>query len=247
MPKLNQILAIEKGKKTQIYAEIQDLHKATQKRDLMEGHHKVYTPSNEEGERVAPDTRKVKYNHADVFATITSRLRVLFDVTASKDWANCDAKADVTVDGTVFLEQVPVTYLLFLEKQLTDLRTFVAKMAELDPGESWTLDPNTNLFRSEPIETAKTKKLQRAITLYDATEKHPAQCQLITEDCVIGHFTTTKFSGAIPAPKKRDMLERIDKLSDAVKFAKESANAMNTDQKQIGEKVLGFIFPTNGA
>jgi hypothetical protein len=246
MAKLNQILAIETGRKTKTYAQITALHKATQKSDLMTGFHKTYQPSDDAGERIPPETRKVKYNHESVIAEIATTLQSLFDITATKDWANCSAKADMIVNGEAFLEQVPITFLLFLGKQLTDLRTFVESISELDPGETWTRDANTGEFRTEPIETTKKAKLQKAIVLYDATEHHPAQTQLITKDEVIGHFSTVKFSGAIPREKKRALLARIDTLIEAAKFAREQANAMEAGQQKIGERVLGFIFQRNG-
>ena len=46
-------------------------------------------------------------------------------VLATQDFANCQAKANVVVDGQTILKEVPVTHLLFLEKQLVDLRTFI--------------------------------------------------------------------------------------------------------------------------
>ena len=42
MAKLNQVLAIEKGIKTRVYAEFTELHQATQKPALMNGFHKAY-------------------------------------------------------------------------------------------------------------------------------------------------------------------------------------------------------------
>lgn len=242
MPKLSQILAIEKNKKTQLHKEITDLHHATQKAPLMNGHHKVFTSKDEDGETFPDDVQRVQQHHQDAIDQVCDRLATLMDVTATKDWANCQAKADVMLHGERFLEQVPVTYLLFLEKELHDLHTFVSKMVELDSGETWTLDENSGDYRSEPVKTTKTKKMQRPIVLYDATEHHPAQTQLITEDVIIGHWTTTKFSGAISRPKKKTLLERIRMLEDAVKFAREEANAMDVEEKKIGRKVLNFIF-----
>jgi hypothetical protein len=242
MAKLNQILAIEKGAKTRTYAEVTALHHASQKADLMTGHHKTYSPMAEDGEKLPPETRKVKYKADDVIEEAAKALASLFDVTAAKDWANCTAKASVMLNGEVFLEEVPVTYLLFLDKQLGDLLTFVSKMVELDPGETWTHDDNSGEYRTSPTETAKTKKLQKPIVLYQATETHPAQTQLITEDVVVGHYKLTKFSGAIPGPRKKALVAKIVKLSEAVKFAREQANAMEADKKDIGSKVLGFIF-----
>lgn len=242
MAKLNQILAIEKGKKTALNTEISALHKATQKAQLMTGHHKTFVPKEEDGETFPDDHQHVQHRASEVIEQVTERLTTLMDVTATKDWANCNARADVVVNGDTFLENVPVTYLLFLEKELNDLHTFVSKIVELDAAEQWTLDPNSGLFRSEPVKTHKTKKLQKPIVLYAATPEHPAQTQLITEDVVIGHWTTIKFSGALPRADKKRMLDRIRVLQDAVKFAREQANSMEASEQKTGRKVLDFIF-----
>jgi len=241
MAKLNQILAIEKGKKTQLHGEITQLHKATQKPQLMTGHHKTFVPKEDDGETFPDDQQHVQHRAKEVIDQVTERLTKLMDVTATKDWANTSARADVMVDNKPFLENVPVTYLLFLEKELNDLHTFVSKVVELDPAEVWTLDPNSGLFRSEPVKTGKTKKTQRAIVKYDATEHHPAQTEMITDDVVIGHWTTIKFSGALPRPEKK-MVERIRVLQDAVKFAREHANSMEAPDQKVGRKVLDFVF-----
>ena len=242
MPKLNAILAVEKGRRTDLHTLITSLHKSTQQPALMTGHHKKFTPRREDGETYPDDTQVVQLTYEAAIKDITGALVSLLDTVATKDWSNCDAKADVVVDGRVFLPQVPVTYLLFLEKELHDLRTFVEKMVELDPAERWTYDPSTGLFQSEPVQTQKTKKEQRPIVLYHATEHHPAQTQLITEDVVIGHWTTTKSSGAIPRPRKKALLERITKLEEAVKFARERANSSEATEINAGRRILDFIF-----
>jgi hypothetical protein len=242
MPKLNQILAIEKNKKTQLHKEISDLHHQTQKVELLTGHHKTYTPREEDGETFPDDTRKVQVLHHEAIKQVCERLTTLMDVTATKDWANCQAKADVIVDAEVFLEQVPVPFLLFLEKELHDLHTFVDKIVDLDPSENWTLDSNSGQYRSEPVKTSKTQKLQKPIVLYDATKEHPAQTQLITQDVIIGHWTTTKFSGAVPRARKKLLLERITVLEDAVKYAREHANSLDVDDKKVGRRVLDYVF-----
>lgn len=242
MAKLNQILAIEKGIKTRVYAEFTELHQATQKAALMNGFHKSYQPRDEEGETYPPESQKVQHSAADVLERVASALTELFDITATKDWANCSAKADVVVDGRVLLKEVPATYLLFLEKQLSDLHTFIAKMSELDPGSDWSVDPGTGLFKTEPSATQRTKKVQRPIVLYDATEHHPAQTQLITEDVIAGQWVTIKYSGAIPAPRKKQLLGRIDKLANAVKFAREQANGADTTDRKLGREVFDYLF-----
>jgi hypothetical protein len=238
MPKLNQILAIEKGIKTKAYAEVTDLHKSTQKPTLMNGFHKSYQPKDESGDMYPPESQKVQINYEDAIRRVRSALTELFDVTATKDWT----KADVIVEGRTIIRDVPAPYLLFLEKQLSDLQTFVAKLVELDPGSDWSYDPSSGLHKTQPMQTQRTKKVQRAIVLYDATEHHPAQTQLISDDVVVGYWNTIKHSGAIPRPKKLTILERIEKLAKAVKFAREQANAAEAEQKEVGKEVFDYLF-----
>ena len=64
----------------------------------------------------------------------------------------------MVVDGKVLLSQVPATYLLFIEKQLVDLHTFIKKLPVLDPSETWAFDPSADCWATEPVQTVKTKK-----------------------------------------------------------------------------------------
>lgn len=242
MAKLNQILAIEKGIKTRVYAEFTELHQSTQKAALMNGFHKSYQPRDEDGETYPTESQKVQHQASEVLDRVAKGLAELFDITATKDWANCTARANVVVDGATLLTDVPATYLLFLEKQLSDLHTFVTKMAELDAGSDWNLDASTGLYKTDPISTQRTKKVQKPITLYEATKEHPAQTQLITEDVIAGSWLTVKYSGAIAAPRKKVLLARIEKLTNAVKFAREQANASEAPEKKLGHDVFAFLF-----
>lgn len=238
--KLNQILAIEKNVKTQLHQEITELHHATQKPALMNGLHRSYTPKTEQDEKFPDEGTRVQHRYQEVLEQVGARMARLFDVTGTKDWGNTIAKADVKLDGQVFMEGVPVPFLLFMEKELHDLRTFVDKIVELDPGDSWTWNEAEGIHRSAQTQTFKTRKAQRPIVLYQATEQHPAQTQLITEDIVTGHWEQVKFSGAIPRSRKLEILERIGKLEVAVKFAREEANATTIDDKRVGQRVLDY-------
>src|SRR5438128_4628235 len=136
-PKLNQIVAIEKGVKSRVYAELTADHQVLQKDELFRGHAKTYRPKDDDptqptGETLPDDNKKVIHRADDVIRDTAKKMTELFDVTATKDWGNCVAKADVIVGGQALLSQVPVTYLLFLEKQLADIHTFVKKLPTLD-------------------------------------------------------------------------------------------------------------------
>jgi hypothetical protein len=166
----------------------------------------------------------------------------LFDVTATKDWANTQAKADVVVDGQVLLSQVPATYLLFLEKQLVDLHTFVRKLPVLDAAETWTFDGSSDAWATEPLQTTRTKKIPRNHVKAEATEHHPAQVEVYYEDVVVGYWRTVKFSGALPASRVNELIGRVEKLQQAVKFAREEANNVEVEDQKMGEKIFKYIF-----
>jgi hypothetical protein len=173
----------------------------------------------------------------------TSKLLMeLFDITATKDWANCQAKADVVVDGQVLVEGAPATYLLFLEKQLGELSTFVDKIPVLDPADDWIHDEASGLWKTEPVATTRTKKVQKPIVLYQATKEHPAQTQLITEDVVVGTWNTVKHSGALPVAQKQALALRVEHLIDAVRFARETANGAEAPKKDVGRKLFDYLF-----
>jgi hypothetical protein len=174
-------------------------------------------------------------------ASAAKLLTELFDVTATKDWANCRAVADVEIDGQVLIGGAPVPFLLFLEKQISDLHSLVDKLPTLDEAEDWAKHDGAGLFKTAPIATHRTKKVQKPIVLYDATKEHPAQTQLITEDVVVGYWDTVKHSGALPAPRKKELMSRIEKLSQAVKFAREKANAADAERVSVGKPIFDYL------
>jgi hypothetical protein len=245
--KLNQIIAVEKGIKSRVYGEITDLHKAVQKPDLFNGFAKNYQPKDDEDEGLPSERKRVQYETKDVLRSVERLSTELFDITARKDWTNCEAKADVKVDGKVLVAQAPVSYLLFLEKQLTDMRTFVGCLPVLDEGEAWERDPNSGLFKTDPIQTHRTRKVQKPVVLYPATEQHPAQTQLITEDVIAGFWSQVKHSGAMPKPEKEALADRVEKLLQAVKQAREEANTHDeTTAPAVGSAVFGYLLPNAG-
>ena len=244
MSKLNQIIALEKGVKSRAYANLTEAHQQLQKTALLAGISRTYKPRDDEGERYPPESTRVQVRAEEVIRRTAGILGELFDVVATKDWANCSARADVVVEGKTLLEKVPVTYLLFLEKQLNDLHTFVAKLPVLDPAESWHPDLTQDCWASEPAETSKTKKVPRNHVKAEATEKHPAQVEVYHEDIVVGFWKTVKFSGAVPASRVRELTERVEKLQRAVKMAREEANSAPAEKAKTGDRALAYPFGT---
>ena len=242
MPKLNQIIAIEKSVKSQSLRELTDAHKTLQKESLLAGIARTYRPRDDEGEQYPPESTRVQVRADDVIDQTMTVLIKLFDVTATKDWANGDARADVVVDGDALLKDVPVTYLLFLEKQLTDLHTFISKLPTLDPSEVWAYDEATDAWATEPVQTSKTKRIPRNHLKAEATKEHPAQVEVYYEDIVVGNWQTIKYSGAMPASRVAVLKERVRTLQESVKFAREEANSKEVDEQKVGETLFNFIF-----
>lgn len=239
--KLNQVIAVEKGIKNRTNAELTALHRIAEKTDLLNGFTKTYQSVEEEGQGMPPQAQRVQYTAESLLADARKLLADLFDVTATKDWGNQSARADVLIDGTALLTGVPATYLLFLDKQLTDLNTFVTKIVELDPAVDWAVDSTTGMFKSTPLKSHRTEKKEMPLVLFPATDKHPAQTKTIVEDRLVGYWTTIKQSGAIPAPQKKAIVARVIKLQQAVKSALEQANMVEVSEQQVSNKLFSFL------
>ena len=209
---------------------------------MLSGLSRTYRPKTEDGDHLPPESTRIQLRSHEVIQAVSSLLTELFDITATKDWGNCEARADVVVDGDVLVEKAPVTYLLFLEKQLSDLKTFVEKLPALDPSENWHLDEATDCWATEPVETTRTKKIPRNHVKAEATEHHPAQVEVYHEDIVVGFWKLIKFSGALPARQINTISKRVEALQKAVKYAREEANSHEVERKHVGKKVLRFLF-----
>ncbi len=160
MTKLNQIIAVEKGVKSKSLQDITAAHHKVQKPALLAGISRTYQPKDEEGEQLPPESARVQFKAEEALREMSASLTRLFDVTATKDWANCSARADVTVDGRTVVAEVPVSYLLFLEKQLTDLHTFVKNFPSWtppSPGRSTPRRTGGRRSRSAPSERRRSR------------------------------------------------------------------------------------------
>lgn len=242
MTKLSQIVAVEKGIKSRTTRDVTNAYRLTHIAEPLTGLSRSYKPRDEEGEQLPSEVKRVQHTIAEINAEVERSLVRLFDVTATKDWANTTAKADIVVDGGVLVADVPVPYLLFLEKQLNDLRTYVEQLPVLDPSETWLDDDQPGVYRTEPTQTTRTRKVPRNHILYEATDKHPAQVETYTEDVVIGDYTLIKRSGALRESDRAALVERVDTLQLAVKYAREQANSAEVTDIEVGRTLLSYIF-----
>lgn len=241
MTSLHQVIALEKGtKKTAEDGFTKAYHRA-QKPNLFAGITKSYQPLTEDGVMVPTEQLKVQDTVDGVLADIKAALVPLFDIVATKDTANQAASADITINGTVIAAGVPVSTLLWLEKKLVEIRVVINALPELDAAVDWTWATGSGLWRAEPVSTLRQTKEPKFITAAPATDKHQAVVVEKTEDVIHGTYTTVKLSGATTPQRKRGLLHAVDKMSDAVKLARQTANEHTVTDCKIGDAILGYI------
>ncbi len=239
--KLNQILAIEKTAKQDGERLLTGVHHTLQKPAMLSGISRSYKPKDDEGEQLPPESTRVQVTVERALTDVSVALTRMWDVAATKDFTNCRARADIVVDGNVLVDNVPVTHLLYLEKQLLSLLTFVRKLPVLDPSENWSRDEATDAWRTQATQTVRSKKVPRNHVKAPATDRHPAQVEMYFEDVLVGYWTTVKFSGAAPATRINQLGERIIKLAAAVKMAREHANSIEVEDVNVGQKIFGYL------
>lgn len=239
--KLTVILGLLKGAKSRAHVNVTNLHHQSTKGPLYAGQIRTYEPRDDDGERRHPESQQVQLRASDVLDRFAAELTGMWDLAATRDLGNTIAYSDVVVDGQTILADVPATFLLFLEKQLNDWRTIVIKLPTLAADQTWDYDATTGLHRTEPVQSASTKKLLRNHVLSPATDKHPAQVKTYEEDVPVGDWTTIKLSGALTVPDQRALVERVDRLIDAVKTARERANLVEVEDVRYATKLFGYL------
>ena len=241
MPKLNQIVAIIKGTKEKAHQDKTIAHHKVLNEKNVSGLSRTYRSLSEDGERFPDEGNIVQARVESTLDDIAKSMSKLYDLSATRDVANCIAKADVTVDGEVVVKDSPTTLLMYLEKELNDWHTLVQGLPVLPSDAEWDFDANQNCYKSRPVETSKTKKISRAFVKYEATKEHPAQVDVVGEDILQGYWTTIRYSGALTAKRKAELIERAVKLLDAVKVAREQANLQEATNLNISQKFFGYL------
>jgi hypothetical protein len=241
--KLNQVIAVLQTVKANSTKAKTSVYHLIQKNAMFQGISRTFQPVAEDGFVYPPESQALQMKAEDLLGQFEQACSELFNVCATQDWANTQAKADIIIDGTTILREVPVSYLLFLEKQLTDIKTFISTLPVLDTSETWIFDAQQDSFATEPKLTTKTKRIVKAVVLYEATKEHPAQVKESSEDIPEGTWRTVKFSGAISQARQNELLRRVDRLMQEVIFAREQANSMEvTQQSSVARSVFGYLF-----
>lgn len=247
MAKLHQVVATLNGVKEDVNKRTAPLFHALKKGDLFAGITQHYRPVEEGGVTLPDDDLEVQLTVPDVLDGLSRPLSKLFDLLNTIETTNQNAQADLVVDGTTIATNVPVTFLMQFEKYLQrEVLGALKALPVLDPATKWEPSPSgrVGVYQSPEFSTFRTKKVQRPVVLVAPTKEHPGQAAMVTEDVIDGYWDKVRFSGAVPASRKDELLERCQTLIEAVQRAREAANQIDVQDAPIGQAVFDHLFAT---
>lgn len=247
MPKLHELLAVEKGLKSQAEATRGELQGTFGKKE----HHftkrlVTFTPVEEGAPQVIEGQLELQTTVPKELKWIGEKLAAAMDVSYRVAEGNTQARADVVLsDGFILLKALPATALLELEKRVAEVMALIKTIPTLDPAKGFQPAPDqgTDVWQARPDSKTRTRKVQKVLTLAQATEKHPAQAQVISVDEPAGQLVTQEWSGLISTAAKGHMLDRVEDVRRAVKAARSRANETEvSSQAAIGQTLLTYVF-----
>lgn len=239
---LGEAVATERGAAVRARRQLTDAHRATLKPELVNGFTRTYQKDNEDGFDYPDEETLVHVRCSEMVGTTREILTPWFDAAATKEWGNYQARANVEVAGRIVISDAPVPYLLFLLSQLTDLHTFVEKLPTLDPKRRWTWDEAASLWRLSPEQEIRSEKVRHSKVMAEPTQYQPALLDTWTQDQRVGVWTRERLSGALPVAERDRLLRQVERLIDAVKQARERANATEVDQRRVAADLFDYLF-----
>lgn len=186
----------------------------------------------------------------ELVTTVEDKLAYMFrslgrhyDVMYQLEASNQNAKADLVVGDVTLIKDAPAPFLLGMETRLKHLRATLLEIPTLDPAIRWTEDSvkGRGIYVSDVQKTFKTEKKINHKVLYDATDKHPAQIEKWNEDRPVATVETTHVSGMITPNRKSEILERLDKLIEAVKRARQRANSTDAVTDKVAAGLFSYL------
>lgn len=246
MAHLHEVLAVE-SELDKVYKKVLEEtdHVFRQKPDHFLSTVKTYEPYDEN------DMERGEVDRKAMVTTVRRKLEYMFqhvvrfvDAVFQKEATNQQAVADIEIDGVEIARNVPATMLLGLENKIAMWRRVIDNAPTLAPGIEWEKD-NTegdDVWKmTYPLERRRTKKTIGYQVIVPATDKHPAQVEKWPEDVPVGKFIEMHKSGMLSPAEKSDLLDRIDRLLQAVKQARQRANTCEVDKRKIGSALVEYI------
>lgn len=243
MGQIHELLAVEPEVKSAASNVQQETHTTfVHKKEHFIGITRTYDPVNEDGEKLGDENKELITTVRQKLDHTHKLLERAWDLAYQKELANCEAKADIIVNGKVLAESVPATMLLQLEKQLRELKNVYHSIPTLTPGPAWRrTEENPDVWVHEKPRKARTQKRTEPRIVVEATDKHPAQVREYTEDVTVGYWNEKVLSGEWTVGEKSGICERLEDLINAVKTARARANQQEVKNDHIATKLFDYV------
>lgn len=247
MSKMHELLAVSDDLKGQAAKTRADLTATfLNKSHLFRKKIVTFRPLEAGKEPITESQSDIQTTLAKEVAWVSNFMAKAIDSGYQIDLGNTTAKADLVVDDSLTIKDVPATFLLQLEKHLVQVRDLAQALPTLDPAQGFEQDTafGKGIWKAREVVKERTKKVKRVLTLAPATDKHPAQVQVYDADEPTGTLLEQEWSALTTPATKSEILTRCDTLIQAVKKARSRANQLELDVtgNQIGKKLLDYIF-----
>lgn len=245
--KLHELLAVHGGLEQRLTKEVAEAQAAFAQKHLFEKRVVTFSPKNEVAGGVQDATVEefvgMVTTVPEVLRKVGTAIIKVIDTGHQINRANTVATADVILNGAVFLKGLPATTLLELEKRISAIKEVIMVAPTLDPAKGYSTSPELGeCWMAKDVVRQRTAKRQVAVVLYPATDHHPAQTQLISEDVPTGTVHVAEWTGRIAPTDKQRLLDRCDELAGAVKQARARANEQVTDAGgAIGTRLVDYL------
>lgn len=246
---LAQIIAVEEGVRSSTDKWWRTVSTELAKEPVLYGKDYVHEAFADTGTvTLPPEKQKVRLNTTELLTEAEGRLARLFDVSATRDWANTGARADVIVNGSTLLPQVPTTFLLFLEKRLAEIAASIRAMPTQSPAVDWLPSTDDGIWKTEPVTRQTTTQETEFKVIIPAEGMRPGQYEGVSRHVVTGQWTRVELTSALPGEESKAILARLTTLLEAVKMARIEANKTDAPDMRVGKTILGYVFGNgNGA
>ncbi|KOY84730.1 hypothetical protein AD998_20090 [bacterium 336/3] len=241
--KLYELLAVEQDRKNKANESLGEAKKIFTKNDpYFDGMIKKYVAIEEDSEQIPDETKEMVKTVKQQLEELQENVVAALDATLSKEETNASntAKAELVVGDTSF-GTFSATSLLALESHLSKILDLYQTIPVLDSTRKWSFDNQKSVYKTDEEVKFRSIKRPQVIVKYEATDKHPAQTELLYLDFQVGKYETTYFSGKLTIAQKNEIIKRLEKLMEAVKVARAKANSVEVQNIKLGDKVFNFL------
>jgi len=249
---LHTYVALRKGVQGVKTRELTAAHRTASESSLYEGQTRTYRPRNEDGDVLPPENKNIRINGDGALNALVQAVARDWNLMATVDRGNQASFADVEVPTgattaagepvyRTVLSDVPVQFLLYLARELDDVRKYVAELPTLDPGVPWTYDEAVAAYVAEPVETNRTEREFRNHQVSAATKEHAEKVHVYEAPVTVGVWTLIRRSGALPLERKARLLQRIETLRAAVTEAHQRAGQVTVEDVEVARPLFDYL------